>query len=53
MNNQEEIQPLLSAYECGILSLEQSKSVEAHVLDAFLSDGTRTASSKVSEVRLK
>jgi hypothetical protein len=32
MNNHEEIQLLLSAYECGMLSAEQSKEVEAHVL---------------------
>jgi hypothetical protein len=33
MNNHEEIQPLLSAYECGMLSPEQSREVEVHVLE--------------------
>lgn len=36
MNNHEEIQPLLSAYEVGMLSLEQAKKVEAHVLECDL-----------------
>jgi hypothetical protein len=36
MNNHEEIQPLLSAYECGVLPLAQAKQVESHVLECDL-----------------